>query len=66
MVGRSGTTKTKRRTVELHERIERPDLGVVILPVGIGSTYRQGLEVSSVPELCVFTDLRSPLPKRTK
>jgi hypothetical protein len=64
MGGRSGCTKAKRRTVELHERVERPDLGVVILPVSIGSTYRQGCEVSSVPEFWIFSDLGSPLPRR--
>jgi hypothetical protein len=55
MFGNGGTamrrdaTRDGRRTVELHERIECPDLGVVAFPVGIGSTNRHGLKVSSVP-----------------
>jgi len=52
------------RTVELHERIECPILGIIALFMLVGLTKRPGFEVSPVPELWVTPDLRSPLIKR--
>ena len=51
------------RTVELHERIECPILGIIALFMLVGLTKRPGLEVSSMPELGVIADLGSPLIK---
>ena len=52
------------RTVELHEGIERPILGIIALFMLIGLTKCQGLEMSSVPEHGIIPDLGSPLIKR--
>jgi hypothetical protein len=54
------------RTVQLHEGIERPILGIIALFMLVGLTKRPGLEVSSVPELGVIPDLGSPLRRRGK
>ena len=51
------------RTVELHERIECPILGIIALLMLVGITKRPSLKVSPVPELWVIADLRSPLTK---
>jgi len=47
-------------TVQLHEGIERPILGIIALFILVGLTKRPGLEVSSVPELGIIPDLGSP------
>jgi hypothetical protein len=52
------------RTVQLHEGIERPILGIIALFMPVGLTKRPGLEVSSVLELGVIPDLGSPLIKK--
>ena len=54
------------RTVQLHEGIEGSILGIIALFMLIGLTKRPGLEVSSVPELEIIADLRSPLIKESK
>ena len=53
----------RARTVELHERIECPILGIIALFMLVRLTKRPGFEVSSVPEPWVTADLRSPLIK---
>jgi hypothetical protein len=53
----------RARTVELHERIERPPLGMVVLFMHVGPAKRPGFEVSSVTELRIIHNLRPPLVK---
>ena len=50
-------------TVQLHEGIKGPILGIIALFM---LTKHPGLEGSSVPELGVIPDLRSPLRRRGK
>jgi hypothetical protein len=54
------------RTVQLHEGVEHPILGIVALFMFVGLTKRPGLEVSSGTKLGVIPDLGSPLIKRGK
>ena len=53
----------RTRTVELHERIECPPLGIFVLSMLIGPAKRPRFKVSSVRELWVILDLGSPLIK---
>jgi hypothetical protein len=52
------------RTIQLHEGIERPILGIIALFMLVDLTKRPGLEVGSLPELGVIPDLGSPLIKK--
>jgi len=53
----------RARTVELHEGIERPPLGMVVLSMHVRPAKRPGFEVSSMTELRIIHDLGPPLPK---
>jgi hypothetical protein len=59
-----GDWKVRTRTVELHEGIERPPLGILVLSMLVSPAQRQWFEVSSVRELWVILNLRSPLVKK--
>ena len=56
-----GNWRTRTRTVVLHERVECPPLGIVVLPMAVGPIKRPGFEVCSALELGVIVDLGSPL-----
>ena len=45
----------------LHERVECPPLGIVVLPMAVGPIKRPGFEVCSALEPGVIVDLVSPL-----
>jgi hypothetical protein len=53
--------KGKPRTVEFHERIERPPLGIVVLPMFVRPTKRPGYEMSSSAKSVVIANFRPPL-----
>ena len=53
--------RMRARTVEIHERIECPILGIIALLTVVGLIKRPGFEVSSAPELWV-TELYRAAP----
>ena len=54
----------RTRTIELHERIKCPVLGIIVLFVVVRPTKRPSLEVGTGRQLRVIIDLRSPLNKQ--
>ena len=58
-----GGEKITSRKVETHERVERPVLRVVVVVMIVRPAKRKGLEVSSVHQFGIVSDLRSPLVK---
>jgi hypothetical protein len=56
----------RTRTVVLHEGIERPPLGILVGSMVVSPRQRKWFEVSSMRELRVMLNLRSPLVKEIK
>ncbi len=54
------------RTVEIHERVECPVLGVVVVVVIVRPAEREGFEMSPIPQFRIAGDLGSPLVTRNR
>jgi hypothetical protein len=61
-----GDQQRATRTKVAHERIERPEFDLVVLPVDIGPTNRPGLKVGTVYEVWITGYLGSPLVRRIR
>ena len=54
----AGRGENQVRTVETHERVERPVLGVVVVVVMLRPAVCEGFEMSSIPQFEIVVDLR--------
>ena len=54
-------TRVRARTVEIHERFERPVLGVVAVGVVVRPAKREGPEMRSLRQFWIVGDLGAPL-----